>query len=91
MACPTCARTEIDVEGLANKVETMTAGINKPLKISVLGCPLNGIGEGEHSDLGIAGGKEKSVILLHGKIYKTVPSERLMQEFEEILQDVLSI
>ena len=90
VACPTCARTEIDVEGLANKVETMTAGINKPLKISVLGCPLNGIGEGEHSDLGIAGGKEKSVILLHGKIYKTVPSERLMQEFEKILQDVLS-
>ena len=90
VSCPTCARTEIDVEGLANKVETMTAGINKPLKISVLGCPLNGIGEGEHSDLGIAGGKEKSVILLHGKIYKTVPSERLMQEFEKILQDVLS-
>ena len=90
VACPTCARTEIDVEGLANKVEMMTAGIDKPVKISILGCPLNGIGEGENSDLGIAGGKDKSVILLHGKIFKTVPSEHLMEEFDKILQEVLS-
>lgn len=90
VSCPTCARTEIDVEGLANKVEMMTAGIDKPIKISILGCPLNGIGEGENSDLGIAGGKEKSVILLNGKILKTVPSERLMEEFDKILQEVLS-
>ena len=41
VSCPTCARTEIDVEGLANKVEMMTAGIDKPIKISILGCPLN--------------------------------------------------
>lgn len=90
VACPTCARTEIDVEGLANRVEEMTAGIDKPLKISVLGCPLNGIGEGEHSDIGIAGGKDKSVILLHGKIYKTVPSVNLMTEFDNLLKEVLS-
>ena len=55
ISCPTCARTEINVEELANKIEEMTASIDKPLKISVLGCPLNGIGEGENSDLGIAG------------------------------------
>lgn len=90
VACPTCARTEIDVEGLANEVEKMTSNIEMPLKISVLGCPLNGIGEGEHSDIGIAGGKEKSVIMLRGKIYKTVDSVNLMAEFEEILAKVLS-
>ena len=44
ISCPTCARTEINVEELANKIEEMTASIDKPLKISVLGCPLNGIG-----------------------------------------------
>ncbi len=90
VSCPTCARTEIDVEGLANMVERMTQSINKPLTISVLGCPLNGIGEGENSDLGIAGGKEKSVILKEGKIYKTVKSEVLLEEFSKILQEVLS-
>lgn len=90
VSCPTCARTEIDVEGLANKVEMMCAGIDKPLTISILGCPLNGIGEGENSDLGIAGGKEKSVILKDGKILKTVNSTDLMTEFDKLLQEVLS-
>ena len=90
VSCPTCARTEIDVEGLANKVEMMCAGIDKPLTISILGCPLNGIGEGENSDLGIAGGKEKSVILKDGKILKTVNSADLMIEFDKLLQEVLS-
>lgn len=90
VSCPTCARTEIDVEGLANRVEMLTAGINKPLTISVLGCPLNGIGEGENSDLGIAGGRERSVILKNGKIFKTVKSEDLLVEFDKILQEVLS-
>lgn len=90
VSCPTCARTEIDVEGLANKVEMMCADIDKPLTISILGCPLNGIGEGENSDLGIAGGKEKSVILKDGKILKTVNSVDLMVEFDKLLQEVLS-
>ena len=90
VACPTCARTEIDVEGLANRVEMLTAGVNKPLTISVLGCPLNGIGEGENSDLGIAGGKEKSVILKGGKIFKTVDSKDLLVEFEKLLNDAIS-
>lgn len=85
VSCPTCARTEIDVEGLANKIELMTAGINKPLKISVLGCPLNGIGEGENSDIGIAGGKDKSVLMLDGKVLKTVTNDVLFAEFKALL------
>lgn len=85
VSCPTCARTEIDVEGLANTVELITANINKPLKISVLGCPLNGIGEGENSDLGIAGGKEKSVIMVDGRIFKTVGNSELLGEFKKLL------
>ena len=87
VACPTCARTEIDVEGLANKIEQMTAGINKPLKISVFGCPLNGIGEGENSDIGIAGGKDKSVLMLDGKIMKTVENAVLMSELAELIEE----
>lgn len=90
VSCPTCARTEIDVESLANAVEKMTANINTKLKISILGCPLNGIGEGENSDLGIAGGKEKSVIMKDGKIFKIVNSKILMEEFDKILCEVLS-
>lgn len=94
VSCPTCARTEIDVEKLANAVEKATAHITVPLKIAVMGCPLNGIGEGEGSNLGVAGGKEKSVILKDGKIYETVSSELLMPHFmmllDEYIDEVLS-
>ena len=89
VACPTCARTEIDVEALANKVELLTTNVNKPLTISILGCPLNGIGEGENSDLGIAGGKEKSVIMKDGKVLKTVKSSDLLDEFEKLLNEII--
>ena len=85
ISCPTCARTEINVEELANKIEEMTASIDKPLKISVLGCPLNGIGEGEDSDLGIAGGKDKSVILVDGMIYKTVDNSELLEQLSRLI------
>ena len=85
---PTCARTEIDVEGLANKVEMMTAGIDKPVKISILGCPLNGIGEGEHSDIGIAGGDGCALIFKKGQIIKKVPEsevlDSLMEEIDKL-------
>ena len=86
VACPTCARTQIDVEALANKIEKMCAHVKKPLKISVLGCPLNGIGEGKDSDIGIAGGKEKSTLLLDGNIYKTVDNASLFEEFDALLK-----
>ena len=89
VSCPTCARTEIDVQGLAEKVEQMTAKIEKPLRISVMGCPLNGIGEGQGSDIGIAGGKEKSVLLKNGEIFKTIDSKDLMDEFLKLLDEVL--
>ncbi len=89
VACPTCARTQIDVSRLANEIEIKTANINKPLKISVLGCPLNGIGEGRDSDLGIAGGETRSVILKDGEIFETVSNEQLMQKFEALLAEII--
>lgn len=90
VSCPTCARTEIDVAGLADKVERATAHIRLPLKIAVMGCPLNGIGEGEHSNLAVAGGKEKSVIMKDGKIVKTVESGILMAEFMKLLDEYIA-
>lgn len=89
VSCPTCARTEIDVEKLANAVEHVTAHVTIPLKIAVMGCPLNGIGEGEGSNLGVAGGKEKSVILKDGKIFETVSSELLIPHFMTLLDEYI--
>lgn len=85
VACPTCARTEIDVAGLANEIELLTAKVDVPLKISVLGCPLNGIGEGKHSDIGVAGGKDRSVLLEDGNIVGTVQNSELMDRLKALI------
>lgn len=83
ISCPTCARTEIDVKGLAEKVREYTSGVNKNLQIAVMGCIVNGIGESAHCDIGVAGGKEKSALFKDGKIIRTVPNDKLMQALLE--------
>ena len=84
IACPTCARTEIPLFDLATKVEKMLAG-TKGLKVAVMGCVVNGVGEGEKADFGIAGGKEKSVIFEKGKITKTIDNSLIFDEINALI------
>ena len=84
IACPTCARTEIPLFELATKVEKMLAG-TKGLKVAVMGCVVNGVGEGEKADFGIAGGKEKSVIFEKGKITKTIDNSLIFDEINALI------
>jgi (E)-4-hydroxy-3-methylbut-2-enyl-diphosphate synthase len=72
VACPTCGRCEWDCMGFAKKVEDYTASFKSPLKIAVMGCAVNGPGEAEDADLGIAGAKGECVIFVKGKIVKKV-------------------
>lgn len=81
ISCPTCGRCEIDLENIVKRVSDLTKDINKPLKIAVMGCVVNGPGEALSSDLGLAGGKDKAVIFKKGKIIKTVNSDILLDEF----------
>lgn len=87
ISCPTCARTQIDVENLASKIQKMTADIKKPLKIAVMGCVVNGIGEGKFADLGVAGGKERSVIFADGKKLMTVPNEDIEKVLTVLIKE----
>ena len=81
ISCPTCGRTEYDSISLADKVENMTSGIKKHLKISVMGCVVNGPGEAADCDLGIAGGSGFCAFFKNGEIYKKVPFENAEKEF----------
>jgi (E)-4-hydroxy-3-methylbut-2-enyl-diphosphate synthase len=77
IACPTCGRLEIDVIGLAETVEKKLSHISEPLNISILGCVVNGIGEGKEADVGIAGGRGVGLLFRHGEIIRKVKSEEL--------------
>jgi (E)-4-hydroxy-3-methylbut-2-enyl-diphosphate synthase len=81
ISCPTCGRTEIDLLGLASKVEKVLLGIKKPLKVAVMGCVVNGPGEAREADIGIAGGKKAGVIFVKGKVLKSVSEDKLFREF----------
>lgn len=83
VSCPTCGRTQIDLIGLANKVEDMVEDIPKDLKIAVMGCVVNGPGEAREADLGIAGGKGEGLVMRKGEIIKKVPEEELLKALRE--------
>ena len=85
ISCPTCGRSEVDVVALANSVEKYLAKIEKPIKIAVMGCVVNGPGEAKNADVGIACGKGKGIIFSKGKQVRTInESEFLAALMEEI-------
>jgi (E)-4-hydroxy-3-methylbut-2-enyl-diphosphate synthase len=83
IACPTCGRVEIDVVKMANELEHRLVHITNPITVSVLGCVVNGIGEGKEADIGIAGGQGVGILFKKGKLYKRVPSEELLDTLIE--------
>jgi (E)-4-hydroxy-3-methylbut-2-enyl-diphosphate synthase len=94
VACPTCARAEIDVAGWAAQVEEKVRDLKAPLRIAVMGCPVNGPGEAREADVGLAGGKGNAVLFVKGKVKKKVtPDEAvdaLMEEIDQLVKEVPS-
>lgn len=80
ISCPTCGRTNIDLIKIAEEAEKMLEGINKPIKVAIMGCAVNGPGEAREADIGIAGGNGEGLIFIKGEIVKKVKEEDLLQE-----------
>ena len=80
VSCPTCGRCGIDLTGLATEVEYRLRKINKPMKIAVMGCVVNGPGEAREADIGIAGGKGIGILFRKGEIIKKIKEKDLLDE-----------
>ncbi len=78
VSCPTCGRTNIDLIGLANQVETMVQGYDLDIKVAVMGCAVNGPGEAKEADIGIAGGIGEGLLIKKGEIVRKVPESELL-------------
>lgn len=78
VSCPTCGRTNIDLIGLANQVETMVQGYDLDIKVAVMGCAVNGPGEAKKADIGIAGGISEGLLIKKGAIVRKVPESELL-------------
>lgn len=80
VSCPTCGRTEVDLFGLVEQVETALAHIEEPLKVAVMGCVVNGPGEAREADVGLAGGRGLGMIFAKGERVKKVPEADIVAE-----------
>ena len=85
VSCPTCGRTQIDLIGLANQVETLVQGYPLDIKVAVMGCVVNGPGEARSADIGIAGGIGEGLLIKKGEIIKKVPEHELLSVLREEL------
>lgn len=89
VSCPTCGRTQIDLIGLAKKVEKEFGNIEKNIKIAVMGCVVNGPGEAKEADIGVAGGKGEGLLFKKGEIVKKVKEEEIIPELRKMLEEIL--
>ena len=90
ISCPTCGRTQIDLIGLAKKVEERFKNLDLPITIAVMGCPVNGPGEARHADFGIAGAIKEGYIFKKGEIIARVPESDLINSLENIIMESYS-
>jgi (E)-4-hydroxy-3-methylbut-2-enyl-diphosphate synthase len=90
IACPTCGRTQIDLAGLAEKVEERLKNIKENISVAVMGCVVNGPGEAKESDVGIAGGIGEGLLFVKGEIVKKVPEDQIIPELFELINKVLA-
>lgn len=94
VSCPTCGRTKINLQGLAEEIEGKLAPLEAELEatgkggltVAVMGCGVNGPGEAKEADFGLAGGDGKGIIFAKGEIIKTVSEENLADEFLKIVE-----
>jgi (E)-4-hydroxy-3-methylbut-2-enyl-diphosphate synthase len=89
VSCPSCARQQFDVIKVVSEVEARTIHIAKPLRISMLGCVVNGLGEALESDIGVTGaGSGNHLIYIKGKQELKVPSETLVETIVKLANEL---
>jgi (E)-4-hydroxy-3-methylbut-2-enyl-diphosphate synthase len=88
IACPTCGRLEIDMNPMVARVDEALRRVRRPLTVSVMGCVVNGPGEGMHADIGIAGGRQKGALFMSGRVVATLPEAELIDALVERLEAI---
>ncbi len=95
VSCPTCGRTKINLEALANEVEAKLAPLEDALlakgypsiKVAVMGCAVNGPGEAREADFGVAGGDGQGLLFANGEIVRSaVPEDKLAEELLALIR-----
>jgi (E)-4-hydroxy-3-methylbut-2-enyl-diphosphate synthase len=89
VSCPTCARTEIDVINISKEIENSFSDVKKPIKVAIMGCVVNGLGEAREADLAIVGVKQSALLIKNGKTLKTVEKKSALRELKKEIAKIL--
>ncbi|MDE6736781.1 MAG: flavodoxin-dependent (E)-4-hydroxy-3-methylbut-2-enyl-diphosphate synthase, partial [Treponemataceae bacterium] len=88
VSCPRCGRVGFDVHGFVDRWQQELLSMKKDITVAVMGCVVNGPGEGKHADIGIAGGDGRAIIFKKGKIVRTVDEKDADTVFREELDSL---
>ena len=87
VSCPTCGRTNIDLEDLVSRVEKLVLSYDLDIKLAVMGCVVNGPGEAREADLGVCGGRGEALLIRGSDVIKKVPESQVFEELKYILDN----
>ncbi|MDG0871782.1 flavodoxin-dependent (E)-4-hydroxy-3-methylbut-2-enyl-diphosphate synthase [Paenibacillus thiaminolyticus] len=90
VSCPTCGRLDIDLFSIANEVEEYISKIKVPIKVSVLGCAVNGPGEAREADIGIAGARGEGLLFRYGEMIRKVPESEMVAELKKEIDYIVA-
>ncbi|KRQ86984.1 4-hydroxy-3-methylbut-2-en-1-yl diphosphate synthase [Caloramator mitchellensis] len=88
ISCPTCGRTSIDLIKLAQEANLRLSKVDKPIKVAIMGCAVNGPGEAREADIGIAAGIGEGLIFKKGQIIKKVKEDELLDSLIEEINKI---
>ena len=89
ICCPTCGRTNYNMEPIALEIEKFLNTINKPLKVAIMGCAVNGPGEAKDADVGIAGGKNEALLFKKGTPVKKIPQDKIIETLKQEIKNLI--
>ena len=87
VACPTCGRTEVDLERLLEQTRLGLKDCRRPIRVAVMGCAVNGPGEARSADYGIAGGKGWGLLFRKGETVGRVPEAELVPALLRMIEE----
>ncbi len=86
ISCPTCSRCQVDLIPIADEVQRRLDALNKPLKVAVMGCVVNGPGEARDADVGVACGRGEGLLFAHGEKLRKVPAASIVDELFSLIE-----
>lgn len=90
VSCPTCGRCRVDLPAIVEQVSALLDNVHCPVRVAVMGCVVNGPGEAREADVGLAAGRDKGAIFVHGQICRTVAEHEMVAALMEEIQTLVA-